>query len=966
MRVGKILGALVLCTSQIAIAHAQTADDQAAANDQSAGEEITVTGSRIVRDGSQAPTPVTAVTSEALTQSAPSNIADALNKLPQFTGSSSQNSGQTFNAGSTPLGNYLNMRALGSQRMLVLLNGQRVPPTINTNAVDVNVLPQMLVSRVDVVTGGVSAVYGSDAVTGVVNYVLDDRFKGLKLSGQAGISNYGDDFSYKYGLAFGTNLGDRIHVIGSYEHYSSKGLDSLFDRDWANYSGVLLGAGTTANPLGVTFNARRNNLASGGAMLGGALANTQFRPDGSLAPFVVGTPTNSTLYNVGGDGGVWGINESTGATSIAGSLNTHQAFARATIDIGDNTQFYTQGIYATSRTGFNTPPNNHAYGAAGGNRRITIFADNPYLRPEVVALLNGAGQTSFDIGRIFTDVPLPTQRSKTEFVSAQAGLKGEIGGNWKWDVNYVYGRSKLNVAFDEWGSRELFAALDAVRNPSGQIVCRVNLTSTVLPGCTPINIFGTGNITRDGFDWARRDSTYGVVNKMQYLNANIQGDLFTLPAGSVVLAVGAEWREQKLTQTSNSDPAAFSGTGGPAARAAYFAGIRGVPTNALISTSINVGTGQGTQTVKEVYGELSIPLLKDVAFAQNLDLDLAARLTDYKTSGSVTTWKASGNWEPVDGLRFRVSRSRDIAAPSLFDLYGGANVVASGVTDPLTGQAVTVLVSTAGNPVLKPEFGDTTTIGFVAQPRAIPGLTLSVDAYRINIKGAIRTQSAVAQLADCHASGGSAPVCALIVRPFPYSNSTAANVPTLINVVPQNLANLKTQGIDFELSYTTSLDKLLPSIGGNLSLRAFAGYLDKYSTQDTALLPVINLAGRSLASQADVGLPKWKGMLSQTYSNERLSFTLSERFTGSYVYGSPTQVFASPIKAPNKTYVDLNLSYDLMADNRFEAFLNVQNLFNVAPPVLNTTLATNLAVPTDKATYDVIGRYFTLGFRAKF
>jgi hypothetical protein len=245
-------------------------------------------------------------------------------------------------------------------------------------------------------------------------------------------------------------------------------------------------------------------------------------------------------------------------------------------------------------------------------------------------------------------------------------------------------------------------------------------------------------------------------------------------------------------------------------------------------------------------------------------------------------------------------------------------------------------------------------------------LTFSVDAYRVSIKGAIDTQSAISQLLDCFNSNGTAPVCSLIDRPISPTSTAPGNYPTTIRVVPQNLANLLTKGIDIEASYRFSLDSLFPGAGGDLTLRAFVNYLDAYDTQATAGSAVRNRAGRVTADVDGQGLPRWKGMLTQTYSNDRLGLSISERFTGKYTLGSPNIIYAVPVVAPNRVYVDTNLSYDFGQDKNIQAFVNVQNLFNIDPPQLNTALITNLSVSTDKAAYDVIGRYFTAGVRVKF
>lgn len=945
---------LACSTSVLALAAVPATAQETESDSAPQSNDIVVTGSRLVKDGSQAPTPVTVVTNEALLQTAPSSIPDALNKLPVFANSSNQNTGGTFAATAAAKGNYLNLRALGTQRVLTLLNGSRVVPTTNTNAVDANMLPQMLVSRVDVVTGGASAVYGSDAVSGVVNYVLDEKFTGIKAMAQSGISTHGDDFSYRYGGAFGTSIGDRIHILGSYEHYKSAGIPSLNDRNWAHPGTSFGGGGNAANPYVVVPNATTSVMTYGGKVATGIFKGQRFLPDGTLAPFVCGAPVGSDapcagVTQIGGDGVKY-------TTSMAAKLKTDQAFLRTSFDLTDSIEFFVQGIYGRSESQFNTQAENQR---PGSNRNITIFSDNAYLRPELAAQLNAAGESSIaQVGRFFRDIPLMYANTVTDYYSVQAGLKGDLGGSWKWDANYVHGQSKLKLTASEWDTRKFYAAIDAVQAPSGQVVCRITLTDpSFLPGCVPMNVIGEGNVTQAAYDWARSASRYQTTNKMDYVNLNFSGDLIDLPAGPISVAFGAEYRHQSLGQTSNGDPASLSTQ---AQRDAWFGNIRAVPATALKFLVVNVGEASGSQTVKEAYGELQIPVFKDKPFARNLDLNLAARVTDYKTSGTVVTWKAGGTWTPIDGVRVRVAQSRDIAAPSLYDLYAGANVKNLGVVDPFTGKLFVPQIVNSGNINLDPETANTTTIGAVFSPAAIPGLTASIDAYRIKIKGAIQYTNENTQLSECFRSNGTAPVCDLITR-------NALNEITAIQVLPQNLAYLTTQGIDFEVSYTTSLDRLLPSIGGTLNLRAFANYLDKYDTQASATQATLAHAGHVLVGYASPGLPKWRGLLSQTYMRDRFTFALTERFTGSYDRGM-TEVFASdfPLKSPNRTYVDVNMTYDLSSNNNAQVFLNVQNLFDVTPPVHQFGGAADLNTPTDTAIYDIVGRYFTAGVRVKF
>ncbi|WP_066531988.1 TonB-dependent receptor plug domain-containing protein [Sphingobium sp. EP60837] len=983
------------------LSEAPVAFQEQEAPDEAAGvSNIVVTGSRLVRDGSQAPTPVTVVSAESLAQSAPSSIPDALNKLPVFSGSQSQSTTTTFSATQPAMGNYLNLRNLGTNRVLVLLDGNRVPPTSNTNAVDVNVLPQLLISRVDVVTGGASAAYGSDAVSGVVNFVLDQKFTGLKSVLQAGISDKGDAFSYRYGAAVGIPVGESIHLLASYEHFNNDGVDNLFKRSWAPYSPITGGNGTVGSPFRPIPNGRSADLAYGGLVTGvspGTLAPlsacgptvvncVQFGPDGSLVPFLSGSPIVGNQMS-GGSGGVWGRADT---TPISGRLKTDQAFARVTVDLSDSVEAYVQGVFAHSATAGNTTVESHR----GGNRLTTIYRDNAFLDPAVAALLPATTANgmpgSFTLGRLFDDIPLMTQRSTTTFYMGQAAIKGDLTGSWKWDVNYVAGRSKLRVAANEFDSRRFFAAVDAVRDPStGRVVCGVLLRSPTfanqagLSNCVPMNVLGEGNISKESFDFVRQNSVSSVVSEMQYVNANVHGDLFDLPAGPVSLAFGVEYRTQKLRQTTNAQPdifAGLSGSEGEARKIAYFGLgnittptddlIRGVPANPLPFLVTNVGTASGRQTVKEAYAELLVPLLKEQPFAESLELNLAGRYTHYRTSGGEKTWKIGATWSPIRDLRFRGTFSRDIAAPSLFNLFAGANIATTNVTDPFLpspGNSYSLLINTAGNPNLKPEKANTLVLGMVLTPQAIPGLTISADAYRIKIKDAFQGTNAVGILADCF-NNRTAQVCDQIIRPAPDARATQINLYTL------NLASLTTKGVDLEIGYRTSLDALLPSVGGDLSLRAFINYLDAYDTEASGA-PVVHRAGRIQgvigAGAGEVGrggLPKWRGTLTQEYIRGPFSISFAERFTGTYKRFLATQVVHPEmlplIKAPNRTYVDMNVQYEVRTG--IQAFVNVQNLFDVNPPVFQPAFATNIETPTDKQLYDVIGRYFTAGVRVKF
>ncbi|MDO6414705.1 TonB-dependent receptor [Sphingomonas sp. BIUV-7] len=907
--------------------------------------EIVVTGSRTIRNGAAAPTPVTTLTSQALTQTAPSNIPDALNRLPQFLGSSSQYRSATFNATAGLQGNYLNLRGLGPQRVLVLLDGTRVPPTSTSNAVDSNILPQMLIERVDVVTGGASAAYGSDAVSGVVNYILNKRFNGVQATAQRGVSTYGDAGSYRLGIAAGQGFaGDRGHIEASVEHYENAGLPRQDMRAGYAPLALLVGTGAVNNPYTQVTGARFNDVTFGGLIRSGPLAGNQFNPNGTIAPFVAGTPTGTSQVTIGGQGAV------VPPTALVPKLNTTQAFGRLSFDFSDAVNAFVQGGYGRSKTSYISA---FATRRAGTSNGITIFADNPYLAPSVRTALGTA--PSFTMSRLFSDAAGNEQTSLTQSYNIQAGVEGKLGSNFRWDASYTHGRAQLDLSQVEQNNRNFYAAVDAVRSPAGQIVCRVTLVNPALAqGCVPINVMGLGNLDPAALAYIRQESKSRIVNQLDVVAANLRGDLFDLPAGPVAFAVGGEGRWQKLRQTSNADPSI----------AVDYTGIRGVPAGVLPFATTNVGSARGSQDVKEGYAELTVPIFKDAPFARRLDLNGAVRYTDYKTSGSVKTWKVGGVYEPLQGIRLRVTASRDIAAPSLFDLFAGQQAQVATNSDRHTGVTSTSTILSSGNANLKPERANTLVGGLVLQPVFAPRLTFSIDAYRISIKDAIGSQDAQTELNDCELSNGTAPVCSLIIRPLPYSNTSAANFPSTIIVAPQNLAQLRVKGIDFEANYSIPLEQAV-GMAGSLDLRAFVSYLDSYQTKANATANFIERAGRVSAVATTSGLPQWRGLVQQAYRNGSLTIQLTERFTGSYRRTTTEAFDPAFVKAPNKIYTDLYVSQGF-DNNRLSLFVQVDNLFNVKAPLLPATVNPGFTYPTDKQNYDIVGRVFTVGAKARF
>jgi outer membrane receptor protein involved in Fe transport len=939
-----LLGSAIaaMATLQAAPACAQGAGDN----------DIVVTGSLVVRNGNQAPTPVTVVDAATLQQSAPTNIPDGLNQLPQFSGSRSESqNNQTGTAISPNAGNYLNLRNLGIVRSLILLDGQRIPPTSFEGTVDTNMLPQALVQRVDVVTAGASATYGSDALTGVVNFILDKRFTGLKGSVQKGISQEGDNGNYRVSFAGGMPLfNDRGHVLFSAEHYQSNGINNRADRPYMALGAIAFGNGTTI-PYDLRYGARVANSTFGGLFTTGpvGISFQKFEPDGRLTPFDRGTATIAQVQ-LGGDG------SETVLGSLIGRVRTDQLFGRFQYDITDNITGWVQATFAESR---------NAYAHVGADSRfanMTIFSGNAFLRPEIQQILTTNNTASVTFSRHSVESGQKIVNSLNDNISVFAGLEGKLWSDWTWKTTFAGGRSILRMEHTRNPENtRLTAALDAVDEgqfrtgvKNGNIVCRVTLTNPgTFQGCVPVNFFGVGAPSQSALEYIYgQNSQYQVHNDLYDVAAQATGTIWELPAGPITGAVGVEWRTQSLDMESNADPAVALDT----------AGLRGFPAAQGRFGNTNQGVAVGSQDVSEAFGEVQVPLLKDLPLISALDFNGAFRWTEYSTSGQVETWKAGLSYTPFSDLRVRATVSRDIRAPTLNELFAGAALSAGTFTDihtQLTGVATTI---TSGNSALVPEVGKTKTIGFVYQPSWLSGFTASVDYYDIEITGAIsrRTNTQINQ--DCEDSGGVSPSCALIIRPNPFSDRSAANIVQRVQVQPQNQAQTYTHGVDADFGYRLPLDRFFEGSDAQLTFRLLVNYAPTLKNRETATAAPVEQAGLQANNN-----PIWRTTASVNYKSGPLGVNLQQRRVGDVIRDNRPNQFYVQNDIAAVYYYNLAASYEFeVASKTFEAFANVNNLLNEEPPLIPRTDQPGLTYPTNQSLYDVVGRYYTAGVRFKF
>lgn len=927
-----------------------SASNTATAEDQA----ITITGSRLITNGNNSPTPVTVVSAQELTTTTPSNVYDGLSKLPAFLPSGGQRI--TGKADANNSGSFLDLRGLGSNRLLVLFDGRRVPPTTTNGSVDTSILPQMLMERVEVVTGGASAVYGSDAVSGVVNYIIDRRFDGLRVQGQAGIASRGDAARQRLGVAAGTGLlGDRAHIMGSFEYYNSDGIENAEARENSSRYYCTTGNGSAALPLQTELEDCRLTLQTlGGLIRSGPLANFQFDSAGRLVPFVVGLPTNTATTRIGGDG----VRPS-GLPSILAALRTYQAFGRFDFDITDDVHFYAQGSYNQSRSSNNY---NLVY-----LFDVRINRDNAYLpshlTPAELAAIN-AGPSSdraFNFGRRMVDIPNFSTRSETDNVFFNSGLSGSLG-EFRWDFSYVFGRNDQKVTnVANPNVARMFAAIDAVRSPTGEIVCRVTLTNPGLfPGCQPLDIFGQGFASREAWAWTRNDTDFTLTQTMHDFQGSISGTLFNNWAGPVRVALSGEYRDMKLVNSTDFPTR-------PASCVGLSTTTCGTSTYQLEYLEATTSRANASQSVREGAVELSIPLLSDFLIARDLNVNLAGRYTDYSSVGSVTTWKVGIDWQITDDLRFRGTRSRDIRAPTLYDLAGPVSIGTTAFTDqhilscpaidpncanpaPLLGATTT---STQGNPGLQPEKADTLTFGVVYQPHWLPRLSISVDYYEIDIANAIATLSGVNNTVQtlCEASNGASVYCSLYVRPLPFSDRTPANFPTTIIIQPVNVARTRTYGIDGEINYSFA------ALGGEFRLRGLVSYQPTFTTVQFPNEPIVELAG--VADR-----PEWRAVGFVSYRSGPFTISTQTRWRSSVRYTRDPRINTVGIPTVGAvSFTDINLSFRLPRSTAQDAeiFLNIENAFDTNPPVYSSGGA-SASLQSDS----ILGRYFTAGFRLHF
>jgi iron complex outermembrane receptor protein len=878
------------------LAMAQTAPEPAAAEEPAELDAVVITGSRIDRAGFEAPTPTVHLGAEELSVGAPSNVAVALNNLPQFRATTSpQTTGTNTGAGNAPL----DLRGLGISRTLVLVDGRRF-----SSENDLNAIPSVLIKGVDVVTGGASAAWGSGAVAGVANITIDRDYTGMKVGAQYGLSSRGDGEEVRFEAAFGTPFADgRGHFIVGGEYLNNDGIVPKTSRSKVGrWSQVSNGAGAFINVGDVGF----SNAAYGGLIMSGVLAGKAFNPDGSLRDFDYGVVVGTSM--IGGEGP-----SNDDLSPLVTPQRRYSVMAAGTYELSDN-------LKLTADVRHSRMWNDYIWFGDHNRGNLTIKSDNAFLPDEVRLAMAGAGQSTFTMGR-FNAETYP--RIDFERVNTQAtlALDGSFGDNWRWGAYYSHGSFENNIDTPGFFLTSNYAqSVDSIRDPvTNDPICRVALTD---PGtsCVPINLFGLGAPSKEAIDYVTGTPKQRATTTLDVGGISIRGEPFSLPAGEVSVAFGAEARREKIKQTVSALD-----------RAKAF-------------TSFSFADMEGEFAVKEAFAEVLIPIVRDIPVLRKLEFNAAARISDYDTTGSIWSWKIGATNEFFPGFRGRITQSRDIRSANLTELFTTTTTGYNNINDPVKGQTVYVLNNGGGNPDLVPETADTLTLGLTYAPPFISGLNLSVDYFHIKIDDVITTIAPQDIVTRCF--NGNTDLCSRVER-----DGGGNIIRTLSSYV--NLARYETDGVDAEISYSAALDTFFDGAPGRIRLGVVGTWVNSLTTDDgVSEIEYVGSQGYSFG----LGVPELRVVGSASWQGETFGANLRARYISEGEYNSTINIVNNHIDA--YTYVDLGVTARLPQINGqdIELYGNITNLFDKDPP------PGSLFSPY----YDVIGRFFTVGARIAF
>lgn len=963
------------------------------AQEESAGslEQIVVTGSRIARQDYFSPSPIVTVGQQDIQAAGSVTVETMMNDMPQFVPGTTHGSVNPGNSGQA----NLNLRGLGTNRTLVLMNGRRVVPSNADGTVDVNILPAPLIQNVEVISGGASAAYGSDALAGVANFILNENFEGFQVDAQYGQTHRGDGASQSYTVTMGTNLENgRGNVVLSIGRSTRDGIMATA-RDFSRVSGP-----NSVTPLGsMTFDSV--NLPDQGFVNAyldcvSCPNNTGefgFNPDGSVFSYAGAHNFRSPggpeydAYHVPGQS--WAFN--TGATNMLSiPLNRWNAYAGGRYQLTDAAEAYASLIYTQYDADIILSPTPMPGPSPTFGFRVP--STNPYISSDLRAFLDSRPDpdASFGYNKRFSAIGGRLAAQSTTVFQVTTGLRGDLPvRDWAYDVNAQYGR--VDNSTQQVGNVSRSAVQRLLDAPDGgDALCA--------GGFDP---FGLTELSQACVDYINRNSKNSTLNEQSIVEVTIQGGLFDLPAGEVRFALGAQYREDSF----GFSPDASLSQSNPIVP---HLGADGQPDGGMIGGVEVAGFNPvqpltGRTDSAEVFIEALIPVLSDLPFIQQLDLNLGYRNADHSTVGGVHAYKADVDWMVVDSVRLRGGVQRAVRAPSIGELYRNRDI-----SSPQIGSAVNaagqpalggdpcdvrgayrngpdadqvralclaqgiapaaidnyVFVNTqiqgfvGGNVDLREETADSWTLGAVFTPGfthpVFSSLSASVDYYSIDIENVIDSITAANQLQGCfNATGATNPTydidngyCQLFER-----DSNTGNIVNSLGLL-SNLATLRTSGIDLQVDWSFQLaDAGLPD-WGSLSTNVVVGWLETWERQDAPGGPFTERTGT--ISTAGYTFPEWKFLSSVRYQHDFYSVGLRWRRVGEM------QIYNSENTLDATNYFDLFGSIDLRENVVLRAGVN--NLGDQQPRTWTPGIQAN----TDPSTYDILGRRYFVGLTARF
>lgn len=917
-------------------------------------ERIEVTGSRILREGAIAPSPVTVISGETLINTGAINIGEALNELPALASTYSlANSGRFI--GTAGL-NILDLRNMGTARTLVLVNGKRhVSSSAGTASVDTNTIPSTWVDRVEVITGGASAVYGADAVTGVVNFVLKKNIEGFNFSATRG---YADETSYnnsKYSISYGQDIDDgRGNIAFSAEYSGQERLNRLDDPRLAQSNFSLANPDQTeenkdspAFPDKIyTPNAGYYAINNAGAysvlpQWWSQITNT-FNSDGSHRPIYLGNTNIDGIKCADCDS--FNLNQ---FSDLQPEFSRYNINLKANYDLTENLNAYFEAKYVNSQADDHGQPAFFFYDTDN-----VIHRDNPFLDESVTALMDENETDSLVVNRMMNDLGQRIENDTRETKRFVAGIEGTVLDNWDMEAFALFGQTDLErINRNNMIMANYFNALDAIRDENGNIRCRSN--EAVADGCVPINIMGVRPQSQEARDYINTVSIGNSVIKQTVVGGSMTNSaLYDLPAGSVGFAAGIEYRKE---ESVTEEPDNAEGT--------FF--------NVL-------GEDRGSFNVKEAFVEFSVPLLSDVTMVEDLTAEAAVRAADYSTIGNATSWKLGLDWVVNSQLRIRATQSEALRAPNISEIFGAPSQTFYNVDDAckaseldnlLDSQSATRRANCAamgipvdfdssydsatleglsgGNPDLKAEESTSTTIGFVYQPEFLEGFSMTVDYWKIELEDAISgldSQDIIDRCVDSP-TGIDNQYCALITR-----DPTSHEI-TLLKNFDLNIAGQEASGVDFEFGYDFEL------FGGNLTTTLLGTYLIERKDFPFQEEPENYEEFAGTTGEAEV-----QANLMMSYSKDNWFGTWKTRYLDSVSLYTDQELEDNPNPSnlmEYGTYFVSDMTAGYSFDNGVTMSLGIDNVFNRDLPWGTS------GTGSGSASYDNIGRFFyaTVSFK---